>query len=163
MFFYRSRKNINDGEKEYIIGKKRKALETKSHTEAYKRRFETKVRKSLRLEEVSKGTVEPCERIDDMKAFSLFADDYYRSFNNATLFTESCHMFEEAVTSLSFDYNEYIGTLVSSLLLHRMATPGEHQGFPPSYNNLADVAINTIINKRRDFFKARKSLDPDPY
>ena len=163
VFFYRSRKNINDAEKENLIEKKRKALETKSHTEAYKRRFETKVRKSLRLEEISKGTVEPIERIDDMKAFSLFADDYYRSFNNATLFMESCHFFEEAVISLSFDYNEYIGTLVSALLLHRITSPGEHQGFPPSCKNLADVAINTIINKRLDYFKARKSLDPDPY
>ena len=163
VFFYRSRKNINDAEKENLIEKKRKALETKSHTEAYKRRFETKVRKSLRLEEISKGTVEPIERIDDMKAFSLFADDYYRSFNNATLFMESCHFFEGAVISLSFDYNEYIGTLVSALLLHRITSPGEHQGFPPSCKNLADVAINTIINKRLDYFKARKSLDPDPY
>ena len=163
VFFYRSRKNINDAEKENLIEKKRKALETKSHSEAYKRRFETKVRKSLRLEEISKGTVEPIERIDDMKAFSLFADDYYRSFNNATLFMESCHFFEEAVISLSFDYNEYIGTLVSALLLHRITSPWEHQGFPPSCKNLADVAINTIINKRLDYFKARKSLDPDPY
>ncbi len=163
VFFYRYRKNISDDKKENVIEKKRKALETKSHTEAYKRKFETKVRKSLRLEEVSKGTVEPCERIDDMKAFSLFADDYYRSFNNATLFMESCHFFEEAVISLSFDYNEYIGTLVSALLLHRITSPGEHQGFPPSCKNLADVAINTIINKRLDYFKARKSLDPDPY
>lgn len=155
-FYKRNRNRITD--MDIQIEKKLQESANKKHSESFRRHHEDKIKKGLKLKEIKGGYIKPEERIDDFQAFSSFADNYYKKFNEITLSLDSDHTFEKALINLRMNYSNFIGELFSQLMTETMKFPLSPYTGITYYNAIARHAVKDISNKYQNCADAEEKL-----